>query len=530
VDSKKLKIIESYLAFLEKHGTTPTRADLAELGASRDGVRGHFGSMLGLKKAARKARPKSFEHLIDDSIFSRAAIKHQKEVTKQCGRFVITTAVVGCRAFKPFLDSIKNYCKKNDAQLLILSAADPMSVNGWTLDSHLGKEHIVLSDLALNSNVFISTIKLSAKHVDPTTGLDRIGQRSGSFIYGSPKQRLKFVATGNEKAPHAIMTTGAITLPSYVTENYNSDRTAYIANHDHIMGAVVVEIEDDTFFHFRQIQADTKGGFVDLDKYYLKDVIKTVRAEAFSLGDWHSGETESTAKSAWKEICSVIKPKCLILHDVFNGLSINHHEKDNLISLAKRQEKGLLNLELEIRQLVKDLDELSQWPGVEQVVISKSNHDVFLDRWLQSGDYHKDKVNMKLGSLLAHKMICGSNPLQFAVEYYGLKNKDKVRWLDQDEPFRVAGVELGVHGDIGSNGKRNPGMLGLEKAYGRSTTAHAHTPEILRQAYRVGTSSILRPDFVKGASSWVHCSSPTYSNGSRTLLNSFGGKWRLKGK
>ena len=114
---------------------------------------------------------------------------------------------MGCPVHQGFLDSIRTYCDKKDAMLLVLPAADPASAGDWNLDKELGIQSIVFGDIKLNSNLFICSIKLSAKQIDPTTGLSRIGQRNGSFIYASPKQRLKFMPVSNIKYPHAEMTT-----------------------------------------------------------------------------------------------------------------------------------------------------------------------------------------------------------------------------------------------------------------------------------------------------------------------------------
>ena len=40
---------------------------------------------------------------------------------------------------------------------------------------------------------------------------------------------------------------------------YVSKRLSYIADHDHTIGALIVEIEDDKYFHFRHVQADEEG-------------------------------------------------------------------------------------------------------------------------------------------------------------------------------------------------------------------------------------------------------------------------------
>jgi hypothetical protein len=306
-----------------------------------------------------------------------------------------------------------------------------------------------------------------------------------------------------------------------------SERTAYIANHDHVMGAIIVEVLDDNRYHFRQIQADGDGSFVDLGDFYQQGKVSKLYAEGFTLGDWHSGETDPTARRAWREVCELVRPKKLFIHDGFNGLSINHHERHRQIRRSKLSSQGLLNLENELRTYASDLDDLASWPHVQEVLAVKSNHDVFLDNWLEEGCWTDDPENYRLALKLADAMAEGKNPLQFACERLSMKNINKVRWLKMDEDYFISGIQCGAHGHKGPKGSRG-NIKGMEKAYGRSNTGHAHGPEILRGAWQCGTSSYLKLDYNQGPSDWVHASILTYPNGMRQMINSFDGEWRLR--
>lgn len=516
----------------------PGRAELGKAGYNRDKLRHYFSNLASLKEAAKEWAEENdrgaFDHIIDASIFTKENFEILKDNVKKYSRFVVTTAVVGCPVHEGFLDSIQTYCKRNKAMLLVLPAADPASAGDWNLDSDLGAESIVMGDLPLNSNLFLCSIKQSAKQIDPTTGLDRIGQRNGSFIYASPKQRLKFMPVSNVKHPHAEMTTGAITLPRYfdikdtLHNPYMSERTAYIANHDHIIGAIIVEIVDKKMYHFRQIQADSSGAFVDLGDFYSGNKVSKMYAEALDMGDWHSGETDPTAVKAWKEVIDLVKPKKLFVHDGFNGLSINHHERDRQIRRAILAKKGLLNLESEISGFAKDLDTMCSWKPIEEVIVVKSNHDIFLNGWLDHGEYVKDPHNYSIGVDLAKAMKDGNDPLKFGTEMLGLKNKQKIRWLSMDEDYFIAKIQCGAHGHKGPKGTKG-NIAGMERAYGQSVTGHSHAPEILRGAWQNGTSSYLKLSYNEGPSDWVHASTIIYPNGMRQLINSFEGNWRLKG-
>jgi hypothetical protein len=303
-------------------------------------------------------------------------------------------------------------------------------------------------------------------------------------------------------------------------------RTDYIANHDHVVGAIIVEIEDKNKFHFRQIQANREGAFVDLGDFYKGNKISKLYADAISMGDWHSGETDPKAVKATRELINVVQPAKLFVHDCFNGLSINHHERNRQIRRAVLANQGLLDLRSELKAVARDLNFMASWKHIEELIIVKSNHDAFLDRWLEAGEYVDDPQNYEIGVELAGAMVKGQNPLRYAVEGAGLKHKEKIRWLDMDEDYFIARIQLGAHGHRGPKGTRGS-LVGMERAYGISVTGHSHSPEILRNAYQNGTLTYLKLDYSSGPSDWVHASTVIYPNGMRQLICSFDGKWKL---
>jgi hypothetical protein len=533
-DSKRRSIARKYATIAKKIKRDVKLEDLKESGITKDMVTHHYGSIANLDRFARSAHPDKFFDVSVEHLYSPKAIKALRDGVKKHNRFVVTTAVNGCEANAGFLASLKSYCKHKDAALLILISSDPAANSGsgkrWgTVCSSLQGETIVFEDTRLNDNVFLSTIKLSAKHIDPITGLSRVGQRNGTFIYASPKQRLKAVPMGNGKLPHFMMTTGAITKPNYNTDIYMSQRTAYIADHDHVVGAVVVEIVDDEFYHFRQVQATDGGSFCDMGIKYSPDgTTVEVRPEALILGDWHAGSTDPQAKAAWIDAAQKTKPKRIILHDAFDGISINHHEEGQNLLKVQRSENGQLDLELEMQTLAADLKMLGNL--TEEIVVVKSNHDLFLERYLQQGKYVQDPENHKIALQLSLAKLNGEDPLAYGVGMSfdpSSKEWHKIRWLSEDDDFSIEGVQLGAHGHRGANGAKGS-LRAMEAAYANSVSGHAHTPEILRGAWQVGTSSILKLEYNKGASSWLHSSCLLYPGGHRQLINCIEGQWYLK--
>jgi len=504
-----------------KLGRVPSREEMLRAGVkyTRDGIGPAIYN-------ARKLFPEAFSGIVDQFSYDSEALA--KDISR-FSRFVVTTAVTGCQVDEKFLMSLENYCKKENALLVILPCTDPAaSVPYMTVDSKLAGKHVAFSDVFLNRNLFLCSIKLSAKQIDPITGLTNISRKKGSFIFASPKMRLKVSAAGNAKHPHIAMSTGAITKPNYKTDVYMSERTAYIATSDHTLGAVVVEIEDDARFHFRQLLADKKDrSVVDLGVRYFSDgKVQVERPEAFILGDWHSGKTDPNARRVWRDICLLLRPKRLGLHDLLNGTSISPHERDMKLTRAKLADQGQLTLSLETKGVAADLLEMIDWK-VEEIFVVRSNHDYWLDRYLEGAYYVNEPQNHRFSLQLASALLDGVNPLKAACEHWDTTGKLKkmVRWLEFDEDYSCGGVYLGAHGHLGSNGRKGS-IKDFSNSYDESITAHEHTPEIYRGNWRVGTSSLFDLGYNRGPSSWMHTSCLLYANGARQLVSSIFGKWR----
>ncbi len=531
---EQLQILNVYVSITKRKGMRPEIAELAKAGVTRNKCRHHFHTLDDLRKAAKEFAPEVFANIIDDDLFTPKRFKALRDEAANYKRFVVTTAVTGCYVHPAFMATLQNYCKLNNALLLVMTASDPAAIadERFFLDPALKDEHIVGQDVALNKKIWLSAVKLSAKHIDPASGMKRMGQRNGSFIYASPKQRLKLTATSNVKLPHVVMTTGACTVPAYKSANYMSDRTAYLADHDHVLGAIVVEIQSEKRYHFRQIQADRFGAIADLGIMYSGKKTLTYHPDSLVLGDWHSGETDERARAAFVDatdsVRAVTKPSRLVIHDGFNGLSINHHEIKDPILRAQRSKLQQLSLEAEIRKYGDDLNRLCE--KADEIAVSKSNHDDFLYTYLKNAFYEKDPHNFEFAvDILALVTKTAGNPVKLALELTGvLKYPDKIRWLERDEDFKVAGIELGAHGDKGADGGRGS-LKAMEEGYGNSVSGHAHKPEILRGAWQVGTLSKMKLGYNVGMSSWLHTSCLVYPNGMRQMINVVDGRWRCPG-
>lgn len=527
------RILEAFANLIVQRKYVPIQSEFCSAsGFSAEQIKRYYTSFAELEKLARHTYPKIFKNIIDETKFNDEAFKTLCENIAQHQRFVITTAVTGCEPHEDGLAAIQNYCKRNKAKLLILPCSDPAKSKdrkyNFSLSHKLPHEAVVFRDLSLNSNLFLSTIKLTAKQINPLTGLKRLSNH-GSCILASPKQMMEHVASSNKKGlPRAIMTTGAITKPDYRTEMYMSERTAYLADDDHQLGAIIVEVKDSKIFFSRRIEIDAKtGAFCDLNKKYHADgSVEKIRAALVQQPDWHVLSTDPKFRSAAKQIVELVKPRIMTLEDFFDGITINPHEKHDIISRALKALKGELSLSRELQACAKELDDLSSWPA-DQLVMKYGNHEDFLLRWLKTGEYVNDPVNHYEGVCLAKATLEGEMPFEFAMRHrYNISNGSKVKFLKVNDSFKVGGIENGVHGHIGSGGKRNPSMAGLE-AYGPVNAGHNHSGAILRRVVRVGTATFMQLSYNDGASAWTHSLNIQHEDSARQLITVINGEFCL---
>lgn len=495
-------------------------SELEAGGLTRHACRWHFGTPAKLDQTAREEHPQVFW-----DIPLAKVIEAEPDLSK-FKRFIVTTVVAGCRVHEPFFRSLEYYAKKHKAKIIVLACSDPaasVSPGGFgTIDKMIDTSPYATpigADILLHKHLTLRTIKTSAKQLDPTTGMRRLGRRGGSCIYASPKQRLEFVpATTTGKLPHAVMTTGAVTRPNYQSGLYMSQRLAYLADHDHIMGAVIVELDGD-LFHFRQVQMSPDGSFCDLGIRYSADSDKLERPAAMVWGDTHVGATDPEDEKARREMVKQLKPLQIFIHDLFDGRSISHHELNRSITRARSTEELPLHSELG-----KVADYLKSWLSDDhRLVVVKSNHDEWLDRYVEECRFKDDPRNYGVGLKLALALYEGKDPLSTAMSWHDVKG---VRFLGRRDSVRVAKIELGQHGDKGPNGGASS-LAGMEQAYGACVIGHAHSPAILRGVYRVGTSTRLDLGYNIGPSSWFNTHALVYADGSRQLINTIGGRWRI---
>jgi len=450
-------------------------------------------------------------------------------------RYVITAAQNATPPHKT-LQSLLRYCEHNGAELIVV----PIRYRNPT--SHWGKQaqtddwwhpvvvpYLYSSRTAINGNlILLGDVRTQPTSVQPLTGMESItGACSG--ILAHPKLQLRAIPTPSHKLPKIMTTTGACTV-----ENYTDTVAGKKGEFHHSYGAIVVEVEDDLFY-MRQLCALKNGSFIDLNMKYTPDGVELAPpAAALIFGDTHVAFADADVAKANFEgkgsMVSVLNPKKLVWHDVYDHYSQNHHDKNNpFINLAKHQ----AHMSSVPAELQLTCDYLNTYGKDRENIIVPSNHNEGLERWIRETDWRNDPSHMEFYLETALAMVRSTRMTEHGADtvdpfHYWAKKLLTVAHvlLQRDQSAAAMGVELGMHGDIGPNGTRGSAM-NLRRIGVKSIVGHSHSPGIEEGCWQVGTNSKLRVQYNRGPSSWMHTNAVVYANGKRSLLNVINGRWKL---
>lgn len=450
-------------------------------------------------------------------------------------RYIVTYAQNNTKVHEGFLEALKVYISVNPSELICYKGnyknpTQPKEEveNSWW-DSRL-LPYLMDSERMLNENVMIYPARTQPTAVNPISGYEtHTGHKTGVFPH--PKVRWRTIPTPGHKMPKILCSTGSITI-----ENYSKSKSGEKSKHHHIIGACIVEVEDDKTFHIRHISADKEGNFYDIagdnvTLYTAKGVLRNQRISELTKGDVHHPFVNEEVWNASMNLIKKHKPKRIFLHDLVDFWRVNHHERNNrFLNYAKIKTQQIC-VETEMKEASNFLQELHNSCNAHLYIV-KSNHDEALDRWLNEVKVDYLGINApyfhKL-SLAKHessvKTINGFkffNTLEYALSEF-LPNKKRIKFLDVDESVIFNDIEYGMHGHYGPNGARGSAQS-FSKIGVKTNTAHTHAPCIIDGAYVAGTNCN-KLGYAKGPSGWIDTDILTYPNGKRTLLNYVKGKY-----
>ena len=351
----------------------------------------------------------------------------------------------------------------------------------------------------------LSDVKTQPTASYPLRGLEGV-TGAASCIIGHPKMHLHTLPVLEGEHKKVLYTTGAITV-----QNYTDSLAGKKGEFHHTFGFIIVEIDGEDF-HVRQVPMDDDGSFTDLVFHVDGEVTVSKTCESIVLGDIHWGDHDYDKLEASSEVYNTIIPDHVVLHDLFNGHSVNHHEAKNGVLKYEAIKRKRHLLKAEIDEMNGYLHFITQDAPRSKIVVVKSNHDDFLDRYIVDQDWKKDVVNSEifavcLGITLSGKAPKGLIPY-FIEEVFG----DRVICLDRDATFKPGQWQYAYHGDEGVNGSRGT-VDQFAKLSTKCVIGHGHHAERFNGALMVGTSTLLRVGYNRGGSNWIHADVIVHNNG-----------------
>lgn len=468
-----------------------------EYNISERTVRKWFSEKLGLKEKS-DIEPEQY------------TIAKQRKFDKTKKRFIISWGQNDTKIHKGLYENIEAYAKEIDADIHIILGRykNPTSI----ITPKQKSEEIWVEEIMKYADAnrheihkyvsIMSDIKIQPTATNPMSGMQGLSGIN-SCIFGSPKVQMEMIPVLESAKPKMMLTTGAITV-----KNYTDSKSGKKGEFHHTLGFVVVEIKDKDVFFVRQVTADDKtGSFTDL--YYNVDggkVTKIKSIEAIILGDVHFGHHDQKVIDSTLNFMDKVKPNHVVLHDVFDGDSISHHQmKDPFLQYGK-EVNGTNDLKKEIDSVMACLKPFEKH---KNVVIVRSNHDDFLDRWLKNEDWKKQptlknsRLYMQLSDILLEQYAKNPMCVDGVIPTLIKQKYPKFITLNRSDSYKVkGGWELGQHGDFGSNGSRGS-LLQFRRLNTKIVVGHYHSCGRKDGALAVGTSTKLRVGYNSGPSNWI---------------------------
>lgn len=367
------------------------------------------------------------------------------------------------------------------------------------------KRHEVCDNL-----VILGDLKIQPTAEFPLSGLEAL-TKGRSAIIGHPKMHLSSTPVLEGEHKQVLYSTGVITEP-----NYTDSKAGKKGDSHHTFGFVVVEIDSDDF-HIRHVPVEDDGSFQDLWFSVSDGEVKyTPNIKSLVMGDLHVGDDDPYKVDASIDLSHKLSPEYLVLHDVFNGHSVNHHEDKNGVLKFYRIKNNRHLISTEIEEMVGMLNFLNQELPKTNIVVVRSNHDEFLDRYVLDKNWVNDPANADMYAKCLSYLLSNEDN-KGLIPWFINQELPEIICLGRDQSFRPLAHQLANHGDIGVNGTKGT-PLQYSRFAAKQITGHTHCPARINGLMVVGTSTKLRVGYNVGPSSWRHADVIEYNNGNATHI------------
>lgn len=426
-------------------------------------------------------------------------------------RYIVTSAINNTEIDKNFYSALQTYALDMSSTLIVLPlhyALDSFDEVTWPVPVHTSR-------LDVANTIILGGLRTTPVGDNPLVGLD-VTYRGYSVIVPSTQVRMKVAPVTSGWAPVNI-STGTISVA-----NFAMNRAGQRAESRHTLGATILEVSEDGTEHIRHIEWDGEC-FVDIDRAWTPNGSRAVAVGALVLGDehvmFHSPDVYSATFSAQDSLINRCRPKWIVRHDLIDSYTISHHHARNKITKFRKHVEGADVLSRELDGAAEHVRNTT--PEYANTAIVSSNHHDHITQWLNEVDISREPQNALVYHMFMFLILDGisrkikpRSPLELWFQHAGVR---RTQFIDRDESFQIAGIELNNHGDVGVNGARGS-VAGFSKVPGKYVIGHSHTPGITGDSYQVGTSSKLKLEYTRGPSSWSNTHCIIHGNGTRQLI------------
>lgn len=435
------------------------------------------------------------------------------------GLYLITTAQNNTPVNTGFWQLLVQFAEYNKAQLLV----GKMPYNKSLFHQEEEKTeyyvpevapYLVAGNIDLGAALFVSSAHVNPTAKNPLSGFAGAGTESQDVIIPHSKIALECLPRNKGQRGKRMFATGACTISNYIERKAGS-----IAHLEHCIAALLIDTRAgsnaDTFTNARQIAYDpTADCIYDNGVKYWLDKQGDIQAEIFcplamQPGDIHAEKMSDKNMQLLADEIEKLKPHALILHDVLDFSSRNHHNIKDAFFIGRQAN----NVEDDLNCAIDTIDWLATAAHDTYVVLS--NHDAAFDKWLVESDWKADPINAKTYLKAALRKL--ENPSVPAFEAYYKKHSSLAHFVDESRPLNIGGVCMENHGHSGPNGAR-----GTPQAFRRLgvpiNIGHTHTPGICGKVYVAGVAAELDMGYNVGPSSWHYAYIATYPNAIRQVI------------
>jgi len=457
-----------------------------------------------------------------------------KPPTHKIERYFITSAQNNTNVDKQALETVKHWCKVNDATLIVL----PVRYNPDMLSeedivySNLIKPYLINDDIIINDEIALyPSIKILPTAITPLTSLAQIS-KGISAIFASPKMHMESLVKVSKDAINRFnFTSGSITIP-----NYGNSKAGSKAKFYHSIGGVIIECSTLTKeTHTRQVQIDNNGVFIDIGTMYNGNKPPvSVRASAMVCGDVHVPFNDDgvlyNAYLSENSLVKTTKPEKIVLHDIMDFRVKSHHSTGNAIEGYLIGNSGLTMMD-EVKQSITFIKNVATM--TDEVIVVDSNHHNHLGQYLEKclskgiSDTRNAKEILYMQLMLLEEIDSIQSELDTdsakcdikIPDAFGLLIRDinGVKVLGADDSYFIEDYLISSHGHAGMNGSRS--MTAISKhSTSKLVSAHTHSAKLIDGHVIVGTQSNLNRNYTKGFSTWSHTDCLLHKNGKPQLI------------